>query len=172
VGVSASFLADVKPQADGCNGLRYNLTYDTIQSIFVTYPAGEVLNGFSLLATDSKLICNFSVKKKYLEKVPDKLSEKEFWTMFFQSHYFHRDRVNQGGSSKDIFADCVKKDDQGRWIIVLLLTVCCISLFFMSLLMLNLQNFSECFIKHSVNLYTFRIMLFWILLESLVADRW
>lgn len=89
VGVSASFLADVKPQSDGCNGLRYNLTIDRIESIFRTYPA---------------------VKKKYLDKVPDKMSEKEFWTMFFQSHYFHRERVNQ--SSKDIFSDCAKKDDQ------------------------------------------------------------
>ena len=90
VGVSASFLADVRPRADGCNGLRYNLTSDTIQSIFTTYPA---------------------VKKIYLEKVPDKMSEKDFWTKFFQSHYFHRDRINQGNNSDDIFADCVKKDD-------------------------------------------------------------
>nr|CAB3251307.1 general transcription factor IIH subunit 1-like [Phallusia mammillata] len=91
VGVSAAFLADLRPQTDGCNGLRYNLTADTIQSIFSTYPA---------------------VKRKYMDKVPDKLSEKEFWEMFFQSHYFHRDRLNQGNSSKDIFSDCIKKDDQ------------------------------------------------------------
>ena len=57
VGVSASFLADVRPQADGCNGLRYNLTSDTIQSIFTTYP---------------------SVKKKYMEKVPDKMRKRIF----------------------------------------------------------------------------------------------
>nr|XP_015194144.1 PREDICTED: general transcription factor IIH subunit 1-like [Lepisosteus oculatus] len=40
VGISAAFLADVRPQTDGCNGLRYNLTADIIESIFRTYPAG------------------------------------------------------------------------------------------------------------------------------------
>lgn len=35
------FQADVRPQTDGCNGLRYNLTSDIIESIFRTYPAGK-----------------------------------------------------------------------------------------------------------------------------------
>lgn len=35
--------ADIRPQTDGCNGLRYNLTSDIIESIFRTYPAGEML---------------------------------------------------------------------------------------------------------------------------------
>ncbi|KAG5273594.1 hypothetical protein AALO_G00153220 [Alosa alosa] len=39
VGISAAFLADIRPQTDGCNGLRYNLTADIIESIFRTYPA-------------------------------------------------------------------------------------------------------------------------------------
>ena len=69
VGVAGSFLAEIKPQADGANGLKYNLTPDIIDSIFKTYPA---------------------VKKKHIENVPSKLSEQEFWTKFFQSHYFHR----------------------------------------------------------------------------------
>ena len=47
------------------------------------------------------------------------MSEKDFWTMFFQSHYFHRDRINQGNSSKDIFSDCVKKDDLGKKLLFL-----------------------------------------------------
>jgi len=90
VGVSGSFLSDIKPQADGANGLKYNLTNDIIQSIFKTYPA---------------------VKRKHVENVPAKLSEHEFWTKFFQSHYFHRDRLH--GQVKDIFDACAK-DDESR----------------------------------------------------------
>ncbi|XP_050408236.1 general transcription factor IIH subunit 1 [Patella vulgata] len=88
VGVSPAFLADIKPQTDGCNGLKYNLTADIIESIFKTYPM---------------------VKKKHAESVPHQLSESEFWTRFFQSHYFHRDRSNL--SSKDLFSDCAKNDE-------------------------------------------------------------
>ncbi|KAK7480439.1 hypothetical protein BaRGS_00028358 [Batillaria attramentaria] len=88
-GVSPAFLADIKPQTDGANGLKYNLTADIIESIFKTYPM---------------------VKKKHAECVPHTLSESAFWTRFFQSHYFHRDRVNI--SSKDIFSECAKKDEE------------------------------------------------------------
>ncbi|XP_058066394.1 general transcription factor IIH subunit 1 isoform X2 [Anopheles bellator] len=89
IGVSGAFLADIKPQTDGCNGLRYNLTADIIECIFKTYPA---------------------VKRKHTEHVPAKLTEAEFWTKFFQSHYFHRDRIVAG--TKDIFTECGKIDDQ------------------------------------------------------------
>lgn len=89
IGVSGAFLADIKPQTDGCNGLKYNLTGDIIDCIFKTYPA---------------------VKKKHQENVPTKLSESEFWTKFFQSHYFHRDRLTSG--TKDIFTECSRIDDK------------------------------------------------------------
>lgn len=89
MGVSPAFLSDIKPQMDGANGRKYNLTTDIIQSIFKTYPM---------------------VKKKHAEVVPDQISESEFWTRFFQSHYFHRDRHIL--ASKDIFTDCAKKDEE------------------------------------------------------------
>lgn len=60
-----------------------------IECIFKTYPA---------------------VKRKHQENVPHKMSESDFWTKFFQSHYFHRDRINTG--TKDLFTECAKIDDQ------------------------------------------------------------
>ena len=90
VGVSGSFLSDIKPQADGANGIKYNLTVDVITSIFKTYPA---------------------VKKKHFENVPANMSEQDFWNKFFQSHYFHRDRIH-GQGLKDIFTECAKDDDR------------------------------------------------------------
>lgn len=88
VAVSASFLSEIKPVTDGCNGIRYNLTPEIIECIFKTYP---------------------SVKRIYAKKVPDKLSESDFWVQFFSSHYFHKDRIVSG--FKDIFSECDRLDD-------------------------------------------------------------
>ncbi|CAH8627794.1 unnamed protein product [Heterobilharzia americana] len=89
VGVPSCLLSDIKPEADGANGIKYNLTHDTIDAIFRAYP---------------------TVKEKHRQMVPDKLSEADFWIKFFQSHYFHRDRVHL--PKDDIFADCASIDDR------------------------------------------------------------
>ncbi|XP_022082921.1 general transcription factor IIH subunit 1-like isoform X2 [Acanthaster planci] len=89
VGVSAAFLSDIKPQTDGCNGVKYNLTADIIEAIFRIYP---------------------TVRKKHAENVPQNMTEKEFWTRFFQSQYFHRDRIHL--NNKDIFTECAKDDEK------------------------------------------------------------
>nr|CAG4643138.1 EOG090X04EN [Ilyocryptus agilis] len=90
LGVSASFLSDIKPVTSGCNGgISYNVTPELMASIFRTYP---------------------SVKQKHMKCVPDKLSEEEFWIKFFSSHYFHRDK--NIADSKDLFTDCGKQDEK------------------------------------------------------------
>lgn len=88
-GVPGNFLVNIKPEVDGCNSVKYNLNYETINCIFKTYPA---------------------VRKKHLEYVPNKMTESEFWKKFFESHYFHKDRINLGAN--DIFSECAKYDEQ------------------------------------------------------------
>jgi transcription initiation factor TFIIH subunit 1 len=78
----------IQPTTDGVNGIVYNLTTDLMDSIFKTYPA---------------------VLKKHKECVPALMTEAEFWAKFFQSHYFHRDRLPV---SKDVFYSCARSDDK------------------------------------------------------------
>lgn len=68
-GVPSCLLSDIKPEMDGANSIKYNLTKEIIDAIFRAYPA---------------------VRQRHRDLVPDKLSEADFWNKFFQSHYYHR----------------------------------------------------------------------------------
>ena len=82
--------ADIKPRTDGNNGkVRYDILQDTIDSIFATYPA---------------------VEKKYNEYVPAHISKSDFWTRFFQSHYYSAHTTVR---TESLFHDCAKYDDKG-----------------------------------------------------------
>eukprot|EP01087_Luapelamoeba_hula_P024350 TRINITY_DN9235_c0_g2_i1.p1 TRINITY_DN9235_c0_g2~~TRINITY_DN9235_c0_g2_i1.p1 ORF type:complete len:816 (-),score=173.23 TRINITY_DN9235_c0_g2_i1:86-2533(-) len=88
-GMPSELLADVRPVMETCNAVHYRLTPTIIHQIFLEYPA---------------------VKKAYDEWVPDKLTEQQFWTKYFQSQYFHRDRVKasqarESTESGDVNAD-------------------------------------------------------------------
>ncbi|KAI1733133.1 tRNA synthetase class II core domain (G, h, p, S and t) domain-containing protein [Ditylenchus destructor] len=89
-GISGGFLSSLVSSESGINGIKLNLTTDTIQQIFKTYPA---------------------VERKHLELVPHEMNDQEFWTKFFQSHYFHRERSAEVNPN-DPFADCVKMDEK------------------------------------------------------------
>jgi len=92
VGISGGFLSDLQPPSDGCNEFQYNLSSDTSRSILCAFPG---------------------VLKKYNANVPHLMDPTAFWIAFFQSHYYHRDRVSQGGDdNNDLFADCVKLDEK------------------------------------------------------------
>eukprot|EP00741_Cyanophora_paradoxa_P022684 tig00021493_g21907.t1 len=99
-GMPNALISDLKPQQDTANKLHFRVTPEVIHAIFVETPA---------------------VHRAYLQNVPHKLSEKEFWTRYFQSKYFFRDRASDaqdgtaGGSLSvanidPIFAKCLEED--------------------------------------------------------------
>uniref|UniRef100_A0A1I7WMU0 BSD domain-containing protein n=1 Tax=Heterorhabditis bacteriophora TaxID=37862 RepID=A0A1I7WMU0_HETBA len=87
-GVSGAFLANIVQQ-EGSNGIKLNLNTEIIQAIFNTYP---------------------TVETKHLELVPHEMTETQFWSKFFQSHYFHREREVLPNPN-DPFAECVRMDE-------------------------------------------------------------
>lgn len=80
-------LSTIKPVATSDNQVNVNVTRDTINEIFETYPI---------------------IRRAFNELVPLKLSEGEFWSRFFNSKLFRRlrgDKINTVNSRGDVVID-------------------------------------------------------------------
>ncbi|VDO92667.1 unnamed protein product [Soboliphyme baturini] len=116
-GVSAGF--NGMTQTDACNEVKFNITNDIMLSIFRIYP---------------------TVKQKHMELVPSQMTEEQFWTQFFNSHYFHRDRLTNL-NPKEVFVDCLRIETD-----IAILTKLAISLLFDN----SIDDFDGC--RHSISL--------------------
>ena len=95
IGLSSAMLADVQPELTATS-VKYTLTASVIEQIFLQYPL---------------------VKQAYQDHVPDRLSETEFWTKYFQSRYYRatRDGIDQTANSlqetdDDLFSSYHEQD--------------------------------------------------------------
>ncbi|KAI7734797.1 hypothetical protein M8C21_005463 [Ambrosia artemisiifolia] len=69
VGLKGEMIYNVKPSSDGqSNRVTFNLTPEMIYQIFAEKPA---------------------VRQAYLDSVPNKMTEKEFWTKYWRAQYLH-----------------------------------------------------------------------------------
>uniref|UniRef100_A0AC34R7T1 BSD domain-containing protein n=1 Tax=Panagrolaimus sp. JU765 TaxID=591449 RepID=A0AC34R7T1_9BILA len=84
-GVSNGFLFDIDIGMSGA----VNLSQEVRRQIYKTYP---------------------SIERKYIEYVPNTMSEQDFWSKFIQSHYFYRDR-NPDYKKNDPISECIQEDE-------------------------------------------------------------
>ncbi|ABN68205.2 RNA polymerase II transcription factor B 73 kDa subunit [Scheffersomyces stipitis CBS 6054] len=80
-------LSTIKPVATSDNQVNVNVTRDTINEIFDTYPI---------------------IRRAFTELVPSKFSEGEFWSRFFNSKLFRRlrgDKINNSTNRGDVILD-------------------------------------------------------------------
>lgn len=80
-------LSTIKPVATSDNQVNVNVTRDTINEIFDTYPI---------------------IKRAFKELVPHKFNEGEFWSRFFNSKLFRRlrgDKINTINTRGDVVLD-------------------------------------------------------------------
>jgi len=78
--------ADIKPKVDGCNGLRYDLTVDVIDSIFRTYPAGNVNNFASFSA--QIFLCSLDCSQLRCVVITNHLLIIWVYVCYFSRNYF------------------------------------------------------------------------------------
>jgi len=73
IGMSSALLTDVRPSSETSNTVQYKITPAIIHQIFIENP---------------------EVEKLYKEMVPDKMTEQDFWTKYFEALHFHRDTTS------------------------------------------------------------------------------
>lgn len=94
-GFKSAMLADVRPSADGrTNKVTFNLTTEIIHQIFAEKPA---------------------VHRAFLDFVPKKMSEKDFWTKYCRAEYLLRTRNTAAAAAEaaedEELAVFLKNDD-------------------------------------------------------------
>jgi len=78
IGMTSQLLADLRPNTEAeCNTIRFKLTPAIIHHIFLENPA---------------------IYRAFLENVPDRLTDKEFWTQYISSKYYARDLGTLAGT--------------------------------------------------------------------------
>jgi hypothetical protein len=83
-GESNALMADLRSSSSSSQMISYSLNAKQIHSIFVQYPA---------------------VHRAFQDKVPNELTEKEFWLKYVQSRFFHRDRGRQDAGASGVNSD-------------------------------------------------------------------
>lgn len=92
-GESSSWL-DLAPSTQESGNFKYTITPNIARRIFKEYP---------------------QVKHAYIENVPHKASEKQFWKLFVASQFFNRGRSTDGanrGNRDVIFDKCMQQEDE------------------------------------------------------------
>jgi transcription initiation factor TFIIH subunit 1 len=95
-GMSTVLSSDVRPSSETCNAVHYKITPQIIHQIFIQFPV---------------------VQRAYLDNVPTKMSEKEFWIKYFQSQFFHRDRLKGAvvpGPGDELFSKYASEVDKDK----------------------------------------------------------
>ncbi|OMH81644.1 General transcription factor IIH subunit 1 [Zancudomyces culisetae] len=84
---------DLAPEMQDNGNYKYTITPEIAKSIFKQYP---------------------EIKNAYIENVPNKISEKEFWRRFLASQYFNRNRVKRSALAErdSIFDECMENEDK------------------------------------------------------------
>mmetsp|Transcript_43446 Transcript_43446/g.82905 ORF Transcript_43446/g.82905 Transcript_43446/m.82905 type:complete len:636 (-) Transcript_43446:158-2065(-) len=93
LGIANGMMAEVRPTSDGrSNTVKFNLTPEMMHQIFAEKPA---------------------VRKAYLANVPEKMSEREFWTRYCRSQYFQRVRKGAAAQGEEEAEDLALFQDDG-----------------------------------------------------------